>query len=309
MIDVGSNSTRLFLCEGLDEQGPVGERWTTVTALRRGAAPDGTIAPDAIARLDDCLAGYGRRIRAFSPERTAAVATAALRDAPNRDEVAAVVRRRVGVEPEVVTGEEEARLTFAGARLGVAPGTGTVMVVDVGGASTELVRGDHEPEAAVTLQLGGVRQTEAHLHHDPPLPAEVAALRAEAAALVDRGLRAIGGPASPAIGVAGTVTSLAAIELGRYDRELVHGHRLARAAVEDMAARLCAMSVAQRAVLPGLEPARAPVIAGGAQIVAAVMDVAGLYALTVSERDILDGVAMRLLDTSSSWSRSSRAFP
>ena len=292
VVDVGSNSVRLFLCTGWERGGPGGERVSTVTGLRRGAGPDGSIAPDALARLDDCLAGYAERVRGFAPDLVVAVATSAVRDAPNRGRVAEIVRRRLGVDPSVLSGDEEARASFAGARLGVPDGTGTIMVVDIGGASTELVRGGAEgPDGAVSLQLGGTRQTERHLHTDPPLPEEVRALRDEAGALVDGGLATIGGPA-PAIGVAGTVTSLAAIEIGRYDEALVHGHRLARDVVEAMAADLCAMTVADRAKVPGLDPARAPTIAGATLIVAAVLERAGLDQMTVSERDLLDGVAM-----------------
>ncbi|MGE0026471.1 MAG: exopolyphosphatase [Thermoleophilia bacterium] len=292
VVDIGSNSTRLFLCTGWGPGGPAGERRTTITALRRGAAADGSIAPDALARLDACLEDYAARIAAFAPAAVVPVATSAARDAPNRGEVAAVVRARLGVEPRVLTGDEEARASFAGARLGVPDDDGVVMVVDVGGASTELVRGGPGgPEGAVSLQLGGTRQTERHLHHDPPLPEEVEALLADAGGLVDGGLAEIGGPA-PAVGVAGTVTSLAAIELGAYEPEVVHGHVLTLTAVTAMAERLCAMTVAERAEIPGLEALRAPIIHGACLIVQAVLDRSGLDEMRVSERDLLDGVAM-----------------
>ncbi|HET9039755.1 MAG TPA: hypothetical protein VFN40_06280, partial [Gemmatimonadales bacterium] len=182
--------------------------------------------------------------------------------------------------------------SFAGARLGVPDDEGVVMVVDVGGASTELVRGGPGgPVGAVSLQLGGTRQTERHLHHDPPLPEEVGALLADAGGLVDGGLATIGGPA-PAVGVAGTVTSLAAIELGVYDPDVVHGHVLTRPGVAAMAERLCAMTVAEREEIPGLEALRAPIIHGACLIVGGVLERAGLDAMRVSERDLLDGVAM-----------------
>ena len=295
VVDIGSNSTRLFLCTGWEPGGPAGERITTITALSRGAGPDGAIAPDALARLDACLRGYAERIAAFGPAEVVAVATSAARDAPNRDELASVVRARLGVAPRVLSGEEEAWASFAGARLGVPDDAGEVMVVDIGGASTELVRGGPDgPAGEVSLQLGGTRQTERHLHHDPPLPGEVAALLDEAGALVDEGLARIGGPA-PAVGVAGTVTSLAAIEIGHYDPEVVDGHVLTRETVRAMGERLCAMTVAERARVPGLEPARAPIIAGACLIVRAVLERAGLAAMRVSERDLLDGVAMARL--------------
>lgn len=294
VVDIGSNSVRLLLCTGWGPGGPAGERLSTVTGLRRGAGADGAIATDALARLDACLSAYAGRARAFDPERVAAVGTSAVRDAPNRESVAEVVRARLGVELEVLSGDEEARLAFAGARLG-APGDGPIMVVDIGGGSTELVRGDADgPTGAVSLQLGGTRQTERHLRSDPPLLAGLRALRAEAGALVADGLAAIGGPA-PAIGVAGTITTLAAIDIGHYDPHLVHGHLLTRASVERMTAELCAMPVARRAEVPGLDPARAPTIAGASLIVCAVMETARLNEMTVSERDLLDGLATRYL--------------
>lgn len=295
VVNIGSNSVRLLLATGWGQGGPEGERLTTVTGLRRGAAADGAIVADALERLDACLTAYAERMLAFAPEQVAATGTSAVRDAPNRDDVGDVVRARLGVELEVLTGDEEARLAFTGARLG-APAAGSIMVVNIGGGSTELVRGDAGgPSGAVSLQLGGTRQTERHLHSDPPRPAEVRALRDEARALVAEGLATIGGPA-PAVGVAGTITSLAAIDIGHYDPDLVHGHLLTRATVERITAELCAMPVARRAEVPGLDPARAPTIAGASLIVCAVLEAAGLDEMTVSERDLLDGLAMRYLD-------------
>lgn len=296
IVDVGSNSVRLFLCAGRDAGGPAGERLTTVTGLRRGAAADGTIAADALGRLDECLAGYADRVRAFGPDRVVAVGTSAVRDAPNREGVAAIVRERMGAPLTVVAGETEAALAFAGARLG-APGDGPILVVDIGGASTELVRGRDAPLEAVSLQLGAVRQTERHLHDDPPSAVELAALRADAFAQVAGALAGFGA-ADGLVGVAGTITTLAAIELGAYDRDRVHGHVLTREGVERLLARLAAVPLARRREVPGLEPARAGVIVAGAAIAAAVLEAAGAGAISVSERDLLDGVALAAWDPS-----------
>jgi exopolyphosphatase/guanosine-5'-triphosphate,3'-diphosphate pyrophosphatase len=294
VVDVGSNSVRLFLCERVSESGPEGERLSTVTGLRRGAAPDGTIAEDALARLDDCLAGYAERLSAFRLARVAAVGTSAVRDAPNADRVGEIVSRRLGAPLRALSGHEEAALAFAGARLAV-DGDAPAMVIDVGGGSTELVRGGvGGPEGAVSLQLGAVRHTERYLSGDPPTAGQLAALRAEARAMAVPGLEAIGGPAE-AVGVAGTITTLAAIDLGRYHPELVHRHRLSRGRIEDLGARLAAMTVAERRSVPGLDPARAGVIVAGAVIVAAVLEAAALDGLMVSERDLLDGVALEAL--------------
>lgn len=304
VVDVGSNSVRLLLCERVGPEGPEGERRSTVTALRRGAAPDGSLADDALDRLDECLADYARRVAAFAPERVVVTGTSAVRDAPgrDRDRVAAVVARRLGAPLTVLEGAQEAACAFAGARLG-APGAGEILVVDIGGASTELVRGDRAPGPRVSLQLGAVRQAERHLHDDPPSAGQVAALREEARAMLAGALAEIGGDA-PLVGVAGTITSLAAIELGGYDRDAVHGHALTATTVERIAADLCAMTLERRRRVPGLEPARAPVMPAGALIAAAVLEVSGRAALRVSERDLLDGVALAARDPSSGLFRS-----
>ncbi len=294
VVDVGSNSVNLLLCDGVSDLGPEGERVTTVIGLRRGAAPDGAIAEDALGRLDECLAGYAERLAAFRPDRVVPVGTSAVRDAPNADRVGEVVRRRLGAPLRVLTGQEEAALAFAGARL-AADGDGPVMLMDVGGGSTELVRGGAGgPEAAVSLQLGTVRHTERYLSGDPPTPEQIAALRAEAHAMAAPALEAIGGPAG-AIGAAGTITTLAAIDLGRFDRDLIHRHRLSRSRIEEIGERLGALTLAERRSVPGLDPARAGVIVAGAVIVAAILDAAGLDGLMVSERNLLDGVALEAL--------------
>jgi exopolyphosphatase / guanosine-5'-triphosphate,3'-diphosphate pyrophosphatase len=291
VVDVGSNSVRLLLCEGIGPGGPRGERDTTVIGLRRGAAPDGTIAPDALERLDRTLAGYAEAIDRFGPARSVPVATSATRDAPNRDAIAAVVEGRLRAPMQVLSGEEEAAVAFAGARLAV-EGAEPVVVVDVGGGSTELVRGGPSgPDGAVSLQLGAVRQTERHLAGDPPPPEELEALREEARGLIGPALAEIGGPA-PVVGVAGTATSLAAIDIGRYDRDCVHRHRLSLETIERLAARLAAMTVEERRRVRGLDPERAPVIVAGALIVAEAVRAAGQGVAMISETDLLDGVAL-----------------
>ncbi len=294
VVDVGSNSLRLFLVEGIGADGPEGERHSVVIGLRRGAAPDGSMAADALGRLDDTLAEFAVRIGEFRPRAVAAVGTSAVRDAPNRARAAEVVRRNTGAGLRVLTGEEEALLAFAGARLAHhAPGP--CLVLDVGGGSTELVRGSATGvEGTASLQLGAVRCTQRRLWGDPPAPEAIAALRAEVRPLLAGAVRQIGGPA-PALGVAGTITTLAAIDLGGYDPERVHGHRLSAAGVEQHLSRLAAMTTAERCAVPGLEPARAPVIVAGTALTAEALQAAGQDALAVSERDLLDGVALAAL--------------
>jgi exopolyphosphatase / guanosine-5'-triphosphate,3'-diphosphate pyrophosphatase len=291
IVDVGSNSTRLLLCEGLDGQGPRGERRTLITGLRSGAAPDGAIAPEALARLERCLADYGAAIAAFAPGRVLAIGTSAVRDAPNRDAVRALVEVRLGAPLRVVSGEEEAALAFAGARLALPGDDRPALVLDVGGGSTELVRGGPAgPEAMVSLQIGSVRCSE-RLHADPPTPEELRALRAGLERQVGPHARRLGAGAV-VIGVAGTMTTLAAIRQGGYEPVRVHRARLTRQELERISARLAALPLDRRRRLAGLHPDRAPAIVAGAQIVLAAVAAAEADGLLVSERDLLDGAAL-----------------
>lgn len=291
IVDVGSNSVRLFVCTGRDADGPAGERFTTVTGLRRDADVDGTLDREALARLDDCLAAYGARMRAAGCIAGAALGTSAVRDAPNRAAAADIVAGRLGLPLTVLTGAQEAHLAFAGARLAV-EGDAPVLVLDVGGGSTELVRGDGGGvRGEVSLQIGAVRCTEAFLYGDPPTAPQLDALRRAVEPDLRRAVASVGGPA-PLVGVAGTVTTLAAIAAGRYDPAVVHGARLTVRQVELMLGRLAAMPVHARREVPGLDPARAPVIVAGAAVVACAMRASGAEDLMVSERDLLDGAAM-----------------
>jgi len=293
VVDVGSNSTRLFLCDGIDSDGPRGERITTITALRRGAGSDGSIAAEALGRFDECLARYTATIDAFGADEVVVVGTSAVRDAPNRDRVAAIVSERLGVELQVLAGAHEAELSYIGARL-VAVGDGPVIVMDIGGGSTELVRGDSAgPTSAVSLDAGGVRFTEMFLHDDPPTHAQVIALREEVAGLVIPTLAALGGPA-PIIGVAGTMTTLAAIAHGGYDPERIHGTILTTDQVLEITENLVALPLAERRLVPGLHPDRAPSIVAGALIGCTVLVAAAADEVAISERDLLDGARLRL---------------
>ena len=291
VLDVGSNSLRLLCCERIGPDGPEGTRRTAVVGLRRGAAPDGALAGDALARLAEGLGEMGEEIARFAPDATVAVCTSAVREAPNRRAVEELVAARTGARVHVLDGEREAALAFAGASL-AAGGDGPVLVIDVGGGSTELVAGaGGVPATAASLPLGAVRQTERHVRHDPPLPSEVAAVRAEAReAAAAAPVRADG--AGPALAVAGTATTLAAIELGAYDPARVHGHRLPRARIDALVGRLAAVPEGERRRIPGLDPARAGVIVAGAAILAGVAEAAGAAEVVVSERDILDGAAL-----------------
>jgi exopolyphosphatase/guanosine-5'-triphosphate,3'-diphosphate pyrophosphatase len=291
VVDVGSNSVRLLLWDGSDDRGPTGARITTVTGLRRGAASDGTIAPDALARLDACAARYGQKMRAAGVLAGIAIGTSAVRDAPNNAAVAQIIGSRLGLPLTVISGTVEARLAYAGARLAVV-GTEAAIVLDVGGGSTELVRGNGSgPSGAVSLQMGAVRSTEDYLAADPPHAEELSRLREDAQVALAAALRTVGGSA-PMVGVSGTVSTLAAIDLGVYDPRRAHGHVLSRAKVEDMLSWMSGLPTRERERIPGLEAVRASVIVAGATIVAAAMTVAGLNELTASERDLLDGAVL-----------------
>jgi len=295
IVDQGSNSTRLFLCEGIASDGPSGERITTVTALRRGAGADGTVADDALARVEQCLAAYSTRINAFVPDEVVVVGTSAVRDAPNRTAVEQLVRRLIGVQMNVLSGPQEAELAYVGARLGVL-GDGPVTVMDIGGGSTELVRGGPDgPHSAVSMDIGCVRHTERHLHDDPPTAEQVEALCDEVRETATQVFAVIGGHV-PLIGVAGTMTSLAAIHHGRYDPATVHGATITLGDARTILERVRALPLAERREVPGLHPDRAPAIVAGICIAIGVMEADGADSVTVSERDLLDGAVLRLTE-------------
>ena len=299
VVDVGSNSTRLLLLEGIGPDGAEGERVTTVTGLRRGASADGTVATDALARLAACLDDYASRVAAAGSPPVVAVGTSAVRDAPNRGAVAALVQDRLGAELRVVGGEEEAALAFAGARHVLGDAGGACRVLDIGGGSTEVVQGGADgPRHAVSLALGVNRQGEL-ITADPPPAGDVAAVR-EAARTLVAGAAAAFPVDGPLIGVAGTVTTAAAILNGRYDPDEVHGTTVTAGQVEDVLGRLCAMDDAARRRVPGLHPDRANVIVPGLAILLGALAALGANRLVVSERDILDGIALE-------WASSGRA--
>ena len=292
VIDVGSNSVRLLLAEGIDATGVLGERVVTVTGLRRGADDDGRVTDSALARLDACLVDYAARIVSFGATGVVPVGTAAVREAPNVADIAQIVRHRLATDLIVIPGEREAALAFAGARLVLDDPSTPCRVVDIGGGSTEVVQGDGAgPAHAVSLRLGVNRQGEAHVRHDPPRADEVVAIREEARRMVADAAAAFPGD-GPLVGVAGTVTQVAAILLGRYDPMAIHGMSMTRADVDDVLARVAGVTSAARTSIPGLHADRVNVIVPGAAILSGVLEGLGADELTVSERDILDGITM-----------------
>jgi exopolyphosphatase/guanosine-5'-triphosphate,3'-diphosphate pyrophosphatase len=236
---------------------------------------------------------YADRARELGASRPLTVATSAVRDAGNGRAFLDRLEQRCGVRARLLTGEQEARLTLRGVASGRGL-AGAAVVCDIGGGSTELIAGDEgEVTFAVSLDMGCVRMSERHLASDPPTAGELRSLRAEVAAMLPEGV-----PAGDLIGVAGTVTTLATIDLG-LDREIperIDGHLLAASVVEDELARLAALPLAERRQVRGLMPERAPTMVAGAAILAEVMRHLGSAALTVSERDILHGAALEAAD-------------
>jgi len=296
VVDIGTNSTRLLVAEV--DGGALTEldRRTTVTRLGEGLEASGRLSDAAMARVSEALAGYREAIDELGAGRVVAVATSAMRDAANGPEFRDEIERRFGLDAHTISGDEEARLTFLGATSGRDAGAAT-LVIDIGGGSTEFVVGHPggDPEFHVSTRMGSVRHTERHLHRDPPTAAELAALAADARAIVEADVPAdVRASVDAGIAVAGTATSLAAIDqqLDPYDPERVHGYRLGSPSCERLLARLAELTVAQRRDVPGLHPDRAPTIVAGAGILLESMRACELDEIEVSENDILHGAAL-----------------
>jgi exopolyphosphatase/guanosine-5'-triphosphate,3'-diphosphate pyrophosphatase len=297
VVDIGSNSTRLLVADvGADGAVTELERRSTVTRLGQGVDRTGVLAAEAMDRVFATLEGYRARIDAHHAEATSAVLTSAVRDARNGAEFTAAVRDRFGLEASTLSGEEEARLTFLGATSERDGDDGEVVVIDIGGGSTELVAGERGAvRFFVSTQAGVVRQTERHVRQDPPAAEELRALAAEAAQVFAEAVPAdVRADARVAVAVAGTATSCAAMAQGLepYDPAKVHGFRLALAECERLLARLAAMTDDERRSVPGLHPDRAPTIVAGVLLLVEALRAFGLEEVEVSEHDILRGAAL-----------------
>ena len=304
-IDCGTNSIRLLVADVDPTSGALVDldRRMQVVRLGEGVDRTGRIAPKALARTLAATADYARVCRDLGVERVRFVATSATRDASNRDEFVAGVKDLMGVAPEVVSGPEEAALSYAGAtRELLADGlAGPFVVVDIGGGSTEVVRGTSGVEAARSVDVGCVRLTERHLAGDPPSESEVILARADVEEALDLVadvvlLEGI----STLVGLAGSVTTVAAcvLDLPAYDSARIHRSRLGVDQVREACDRLLAMTRAERAALPYMHPGRVDVIGAGALVWWAVIDRlverSGLAEVVVSEHDILDGMAFSI---------------
>ena len=301
-IDCGTNSIRLLIAEPGEDGALVDvAREMRIVRLGQGVDRTGRLAPEAIARAREALVEYTELIDKLGASAIRMVATSATRDAINRDEFTTMVRAVLGAAPEVITGAEEAALSFAGAVAGLPDAASPVLVADIGGGSTELVLG-HAPAdgglASYSMDIGCVRMTERHLRADPPSAAQFAATVADVRAAIGAAARDV--PierAATFVGVAGTVTTLAAIEqhLSRYDPERIHRFRLTRRAVDAMTGRLLAMTVAERREIRGLQPERADVILAGALVLRYLLAALGCRQITVSEADLLWGLLLEPL--------------
>jgi exopolyphosphatase/guanosine-5'-triphosphate,3'-diphosphate pyrophosphatase len=300
-IDCGTNSTRLLIARGDDGHVETLERQATITRLGAGVDATGALDPAAVARTLEVLGRYRAVMEDHGVDRVRLSATSAARDAANREELFGAATEVMGIRPELLSGDEEARLSFVGATAELDPAHGPFLVVDIGGGSTEFAvgPGGGAPEGATSVDIGCVRLTEQYLHRDPPAPEELAAAISVAEAYLDDVVREVPASreASLMVGLAGTVTTVAAVELGlaRYDRDRIHHFRLTRAAAEDVFRTLATEARADRIHNPGLEEARADVIVGGCCVLVAVLRYFELAECLVSEADILDGMAAGLL--------------
>jgi exopolyphosphatase/guanosine-5'-triphosphate,3'-diphosphate pyrophosphatase len=301
-VDCGTNSIRLLVADLDATAGTLTEidRRMEIVRLGEGVDATGRLAPEALARTFAACDTYAAVIRETGAERVRFVATSASRDVENRDEFVAGVRERLGVEPEVVTGDEEAALSFAGATRELAGSDlgRPFLVVDIGGGSTELVLGDATVEAARSVDVGCVRMTERHLHDDPPTAAQVAAARADIDAAIELAGQTV--PLERAVtlvGLAGSVTTVAAmaLDLPEYDRDRIHHAQIPAAHVHRVARTLLGMRRAERASLPFMHPGRVDVIGAGALVLSALLHRVEVDVVVVSEHDILDGIAWSLV--------------
>jgi exopolyphosphatase / guanosine-5'-triphosphate,3'-diphosphate pyrophosphatase len=297
VLDLGTNTTRLLVADvGEGQVGEV-ERHTRITGLGRGVDATGRLSDEGVARVLEAVADYRAMIDRLGAERVVALATSAVRDAANGEDFVRELHERFAIEARAIPGEEEGRLTFLGATSRRAPGAEPVMVMDIGGGSTEYMVGipGSVPDFDVSTSAGSVRQTERHLQSDPPAHEETEALADEIVAIVEGEVPAdFRERVDSGIAVAGTATSLAAIslELDPYDSERVDGFVLSLGEVERLTAMLATLPLDRRREVTGLDPDRAPTIVAGAVILLESIRAFGLDEIEVSEADILHGAAL-----------------
>jgi exopolyphosphatase/guanosine-5'-triphosphate,3'-diphosphate pyrophosphatase len=301
-IDCGTNTLRLLVTDIDDGMQRDVERRLEVVRLGQGVDRTGQFAPEALARALAVLESYGRAIDGLGVDRVRMVATSASREATDRDSFAAGVRVVLGVSPEVISGVEEARLAFAGATRGLPPSLpAPYLVVDIGGGSTELASGTAAVDAACSVDIGSVRLSERFFEADPPRRSEIEAARTEIGTALDAAARVVPiATATTLLGLAGSVTTVAAmhLELTEHDLAAIHRSRVPAAAVRRISDFLLATTHEQRAAVPVIHPGRVDIIAAGALILRCVTDRAGVDEVIASEADMLDGIAWELAQPS-----------
>ena len=300
-VDCGTNSLRLLIAESKPGGGLIDlDRQTEIVRLGQGVDATGEFHPDALKRTFAVTENYAELIKnaGVPTEKVHFVATSASRDAKNRDQFFEGIQSRLGVQPDVISGDTEARLSFSGALSRVRPEGDPVLVMDIGGGSTEYIVGSSEGvmQSAISLDIGSVRLTERFLQVSPPADDDVRRAADYVDGMLDEAavdFDSIG----TWIGVAGTATTLAGVylELPEYDREQVHGSSIPRQDVGELLRRLSAMTVAEVRALPSMDPKRADVITGGALVAARTAERVSVPELIISESDILDGIALELL--------------
>ncbi len=296
-IDCGTNSIRLLIADVDLDAGTARDvcREMVIVRLGEGVDATGAFSPAALERTFAACRTYGGLLAQAGGPPLRFVATSASRDVSNRGEFVAGVRAILGVEPQVISGQEEGALSFAGATRGLpADAKAPFLVVDIGGGSTEFVLGTHEPTHRTSVDMGCVRMTERHLGEDPPTAAQVAAATADIDAAVARAGAVVPfAEARTLVGLAGSVTTVAALSMGlpAYDASRIHHSRVPVAEVRRVSDALLAMTHAERAGLPVMHPGRVDVIGAGSLVLRRIMDATGATEVLVSEHDILDGVA------------------
>ncbi|MEU5077662.1 MULTISPECIES: Ppx/GppA phosphatase family protein [Streptomyces] len=303
-VDCGTNSIRLLVADADPATGELTELDRRMTIVRLGQDVDrtGRLAPEALERTFAACREYAGIIKEHGAERIRFVATSASRDAENREEFVRGVLDILGVEPEVITGDQEAEFSFTGATKELTGRTDLArpyLVVDIGGGSTEFVVGDDRVRAARSVDIGCVRMTERHLVHggevsDPPTGEQIAAIRADVETALDLAERTVPlREARTLVGLAGSVTTVSAIaqELPEYDSARIHHSRISRDRVQEITEWLLRSTHAERAAVPSMHPGRVDVIGAGALVLLAIMERTGAEEVVVSEHDILDGIA------------------
>lgn len=293
-IDCGTNSIRLLIADIAGDELTDLDRDLEIVRLGQGVDRTGRLAPEAIERTRVVLASYAERIRSSGATAIRMTATSATRDASNRDDFHDMVTTTLGQPAEIISGDEEAGLSFTGAVRGLRHGSAPYLVFDIGGGSTEFVLGTTKAESARSVDIGCVRMTERHFDEDPPTPEQIAGAEADVRTAIATAAETVRlAEAHTLIGVAGTVTQLAALvlELRTYEPEAIHGAVLSTGQIEEQTERLLALPHRERAALPAMHPGRVDVIGAGALILRSIVRTTGAAGIVVSEHDILDGIA------------------